>query len=178
MKKIIKTLLLSAVILGTAIGCQETGSSTQTSNNTSSNDTSSISESRTSSSPFESSTTSSISSSSTSSSSSSSVAPTLTGITLDTTNVKKYYRYGQTLDLTGLVVTANYSNNTTETVTDYTTSVAVGTELKENTKIVVTYKNFTDEFTVEVDYGCLGLNHDIIEGKRYLKQERRCFRFI
>ena len=91
----------------------------------------------------------------------------LNGISLDTTNVKKYYRYGQTLDLTGLVVTANYSNNTTETVTDYTTSVAVGTELKENTKIVVTYKNFTDEFTVEVDYGCLGLNHDIIEGKRY-----------
>ena len=91
----------------------------------------------------------------------------LNGIALDTTNVKKYYRYGQTLDLTGLVVTANYSNNTTETVTDYTTSVAVGTELKENTKIVVTYKNFTDEFTVEVDYGHLELNHDIIEGKRY-----------
>jgi len=91
----------------------------------------------------------------------------LNGITLDTTNVKKYYRYGQTLDLTGLVVTANYSNNTTEAVTDYTTSVAVGTELKENTKIVVTYKNFTDEFTVEVDYGNLEFNHDIIEGKSY-----------
>ena len=92
MKKIIKALLLSAVILGSAVGCQETNSSTSTSSNPSSSDTSSISESRTSSSPFSSDTSSSISSSS-----SSSVAPTLAGITLDTANVKKSYEQGESL---------------------------------------------------------------------------------
>ena len=152
MKKIIKTLLLSAVILGTAIGCQETGSSTQTSNNTSSNDTSSTSESRTSSSPFESSTTSSISSSSGSSSSSSSVAPTLTGIALDTANVKKSYEQGETLDLTGLVVTANYSNNNNEVVTNYSTTPANGAKLDTVGAIPVTvaYKTATASFNVIV----------------------------
>ena len=90
----------------------------------------------------------------------------LNGITLDTTNVKKYYHYGQTLDLTGLVVTANYSNNTSEAVTDYTTSVAAGSELSRTTKIIVTYKTFTDEFTVEVDFGTLKYNTEY-EGKAY-----------
>lgn len=88
----------------------------------------------------------------------------LTGITLDTKNVKKYYRYGQTLDLTGLVVTANYSNYTTETVTDYTTSVANGTTLKENTKVVITYGLYTSEFSVEVDHGYIQFNNEYIEG--------------
>ena len=88
----------------------------------------------------------------------------LTGITLDTTNVKKYYHYGQALDLTGLVVTANYSNNTKETVTDYTTSVANGTTLKENTKVVITYGLYTSEFSVEVDHGYIQFNNEYIEG--------------
>ena len=151
MKKIIKALLLSAVILGTAVGCQETNSSTSTSSNPSSSDTSSISESRTSSSPFSSDTSSSISSSSTSSSSSS-VAPTLTGITLDTANVKKSYEQGESLDLTGLVVTANYSDNTSEAVTNYTTNPANGAKLDTVGAIPVTvaYKTATSSFNVIV----------------------------
>lgn len=89
----------------------------------------------------------------------------LTGITLDTTNVKKYYRYGQTLDLTGLVVIANYSNNTSEVVTDYTTNFANGAVLNEifSATIVVTYGHLTSEFSVEVDYGDLILNEEYIE---------------
>ena len=160
MKKIIKALLLSAVILGSAVGCQETNSSTSASSNPSSSDTSSISESRTSSSPFSSDTSSSISSSSTSSSvpssssstSSSSVAPTLTGITLNTENVKKTYVQGEALDLTGLVVTANYSDNTSEAVTNYTTNPANGTALNNTGAIPVTvaYGRFTNFFNVIV----------------------------
>ena len=147
MKKIIKALLLSAVILGSAVGCQETNSSTSTSSNPSSSDTSSISESRTSSSPFSSDTSSSISSSS-----SSSVAPTLAGITLDTANVKKSYEQGESLDLTGLVVTANYSDNISETVTNYTTNPANGAKLDTVGAIPVTvaYKTATASFNVIV----------------------------
>ena len=147
MKKIIKALLLSAVILGSAVGCQETNSSTSTSSNPSSSDTSSISESRTSSSPFSSDTSSSISSSS-----SSSVAPTLAGITLDTANVKKSYEQGESLDLTGLVVTANYSDNTSEAVTNYTTNPANGAKLDTVGAIPVTvaYKTATSSFNVIV----------------------------
>ena len=147
MKKIIKALLLSAVILGSTVGCQETNSSTSTSSNPSSSDTSSISESRTSSSPFSSDTSSSISSSS-----SSSVAPTLAGITLDTANVKKSYEQGESLDLTGLVVTANYSDNTSEAVTNYTTNPANGAKLDTVGAIPVTvaYKTATASFNVIV----------------------------
>ena len=151
MKKIIKALLLGAVILGTAVGCQETNSSTSTSSNPSSSDTSSISESRTSSSPFSSDTSSSISSSSISNSSSS-VAPTLAGITLDTANVKKSYEQGESLDLTGLVVTANYSDNTSEAVTNYTTNPANGAKLDTVGAIPVTvaYRTATASFNVIV----------------------------
>ncbi len=95
--------------------------------------------------------TSSISSST--SSTSSSIIPTVTGISLNTDNVKKAYNYGDTLNLAGLVVTANYSNNTTTEVTNYTTNIANGSELKtvgEN-DIVVTYLTFTASFKITVN---------------------------
>ena len=112
MKKLIKTLLLGAVVIGMAVGCQDTGSSSITSSTPSSSNTSSAITSSTSditSSITSSSNSSSSASSSSSSSSSSSVAPTLTGITLNTENVKKTYVQGEALDLTGLVVTAKIS---------------------------------------------------------------------
>ena len=95
--------------------------------------------------------TSSISSST--SSTSSSIIPTVTGISLNTDNVKKEYNYGDTLNLAGLVVTASYSNNTTTEVTNYTTNIANGSELKtvgEN-DIVVTYLTFTASFKITVN---------------------------
>ena len=159
MKKLIKTLLLGAVVIGMAVGCQDTGSSsitnsTPSSSNTSSaitSSTSDITSSITSSSNSSSSTSSSVPSSS-SSTSSSSVAPTLSGITLDTTNVKKSYIQGEALDLTGLVVTANYSDNTSEAVTNYTTNPANGTALNNTGAIPVTvaYGRFTNFFNVIV----------------------------
>ena len=80
------------------------------------------------------------------------VSAKLTGIAISTDNVKKEYEQGEALDLTGLVVTAQYSDNTTANVTDYTTNPANGTvfnEIKEET-ITVSYNNFNETFKVNV----------------------------
>lgn len=80
------------------------------------------------------------------------VSAKLTGIAINTDNVKKEYEQGEALDLTGLVVTAQYSDNTTANVTDYTTNPANGTvfnEIKEET-ITVSYNNFNETFKVNV----------------------------
>lgn len=45
---------------------------------------------------------------------------TLSDITLDTTNVKKEFEFGEQFSYSGLVVTASYSNGTSKTVTGYT----------------------------------------------------------
>lgn len=144
MKKNIKLLLLVAMATGVMVGCNDT---TSTSNNTSSSDTSLPSDSRSGDNP-----STSIPPVSSTSSSSTSVAPTLTGITLDTANVKKTYEQGEKLDLTGLVVTANYSDNTTEVVTNYTTNPANGATLNNTGAIPVTiaYGTVTNSFSVIV----------------------------
>ena len=161
MKKFIKSLLLGTVIIGMAVACQDTPVSSNTSStsssNTSSTVTSSSSEILTSSiasSSISSSSTSSSATSSSSSSSSSSVAPapTLTGITLNTDNVKKNYYTGEALDLTGLVVTATYSDNSTTPVTSYVTNPTNGTVLNTigEQKVTVTYDQKTADFKVTV----------------------------
>lgn len=153
-KSLIKSILLGAITLGMMIGCNEPAStsSSLTPSSTPSSTISSSSSEITSSTTTSSSDSSSSTSSSSSSSSSSSVAPTLTGITLDTTSVKKSYIQGEALDLTGLVVTANYSDNTTEVVTNYTTNPANGAALNNTGAIPVTvaYGRFSDSFNVIV----------------------------
>ena len=165
-KTLIKSILLGAMTLGMMIGCNEPSSSTSNSITPNSTTSSTVSSSSseitssitTSSSDSSSSTSSSISSSNTSSSSSSSSSssvaptPTLTGITLDTANVKKAYVQGEALDLTGLVVTANYSDNTNEVVTNYTTNPANGAVLNNTGAIPVTvaYERATNSFNVIV----------------------------
>ena len=160
---LVKSILLGAITLGMMIGCNETTSSSSTSLVPSSNTSSIISDSSSDitssiiSSSFtttssSTSNSSSSASSSSSSSSSSSVAPTLTGITLDTTDVKKNYYTGEALDLTGLVVTANYSDNTTTVVTDYTSNPTNGTvfnAIREET-VTITYQGKTANFKVNV----------------------------
>jgi hypothetical protein len=63
---------------------------------------------------------------------------TLTGITLNSSSVKKNYNQNETLDLTGLVVTANYSDGTGATVTGYTSNPANGATLSTTGQITVT----------------------------------------
>ena len=91
--------------------------------------------------------------SSSSSSSSSSIAPTVTGITLDSSNVKKTYSFGDALNLAGLVVKANYSDSSSVNVTNYTTNPANGAILETHgsQKVVVTYQTFTADFAISVN---------------------------
>ena len=147
---LIKSILLGAIVIGMMVGCDD---NSQTSSQvTPSSNTSSV-VSNSSSDIISSSTTSSSISSSSTSSSSSSVAPTLTGIALDTTNVKKTYNYGDKLNLAGLVVTANYSDNSTKAVTDYTTDPANESTLNTHGEVIVkvTYQSFNEQFTITVD---------------------------
>ena len=174
MKQSLKVLVLGCMTIGALAGCEwgESSKSSQKSDSHSSEITSTL---PTSSSDSTQSTTSSIDSSnssvstsssttslptsSSSSSSSTSVAPVITGITLNTNNVKKDYLHGDKLDLTGLVVTANYDNNTTEAVNNYTTNPANGAELNTvgAVKVTVTYLTFTADFNITVSAKLTGI---------------------
>ena len=141
MKQSLKMLVLGCMTIGALAGCdwgKPSGTSQESSGHSSiststlptSSDVSSTSTTQSSlpsssttsnSSASTSSSTTSVPTSSSTTSSSTSVAPVVTGITLNTDNVKKEYFDGDKLDLTGLVVTAQYSNDTAVNVTDYTT---------------------------------------------------------
>ena len=138
MKKIIKALLLSAVILGTAVGCQDTGSSEPISYSAS------TSESRSSDNPF--------TSSMTSSSTTGLATVVLTDITLNVLNVKRAYEQGEALDLTGLVVTAKYSDGSSKPITDYAVNPANGTLLNTigEVTVTVTYGDYSKSFKVNI----------------------------
>ena len=83
-------------------------------------------------------------------------APTLTGIALDTALVKKAYVQNEQLNLTGLVVIANYSDSTSAPVTTFTTDPVHGATLSETETITVTVSyteglvTKTDNFTITV----------------------------
>ena len=75
-------------------------------------------------------------------------AATLDSITVEGPD-KTEYEVGEELDLTGLTVVANYSDGTTETVTDYEVSGFDSTTAGEKT-VTVTYQDKTATFTVTV----------------------------
>ena len=67
-----------------------------------------------------------------------------------TTNPNKTaYEEGEKFDKTGMVVTAVYSDNSKETVTDYTYT-PTGSLTKNDTKITITYKDKTATVTITV----------------------------
>jgi len=82
---------------------------------------------------------------------------TLTGITLNTASVKTAYNQNEPLDLSGLVVTASYSDSTSAAVTGYTSSPANGATLSTTETITVTISYTegavarTNTFTVTVN---------------------------
>ncbi len=76
-------------------------------------------------------------------------AATVTEIEVSTLPAKTEYAVGDTLDTTGMVVTATYSDGTTETVTDYTVSDVDMTTAGTKT-VTVTYEGKTTEFTITV----------------------------
>jgi len=77
---------------------------------------------------------------------------TLSGIMLKTTSVKKVYDLNDELDLSGLVVTANYSDGTSKAVADYTASPAKGATLSKSgtTTVSISYTTETASFDIDV----------------------------
>ena len=102
--------------------------------------------------PSSSSSSSTSSPASSSSSSSSSVAPTAVSLSVNLDNVKTAYTRGEALNLTGIVVTATFSDGTSRAVHSYTTNPANGTVLDQvgEKEVVVTYKEATTSFKVTV----------------------------
>lgn len=76
----------------------------------------------------------------------------LSAITITTQPDKTSYSAGETLDLTGLVVTAIYENETSAEVTGYTTSPAQGDVLSEEGQVTVTVSYTEDGATVTADF--------------------------
>ena len=75
----------------------------------------------------------------------------LTGIEITSAPNKTAYFVGDEFVADGLVVTANYNNNTSEPVTDYTTDAAeVLSAAGENKDVTVTYEEKTATFKVNV----------------------------
>lgn len=83
-------------------------------------------------------------------------AVTLSSIDVTTPPTKVAYTVGDTLDLTGIVVTAQYSDDTTAAVTGFTTDPAAGSTLDTVGTITITVSytaegvTKTDTFDVEV----------------------------
>ena len=77
---------------------------------------------------------------------------TLTGITLNTTSVKKAYNQNEQLDLSDLIVTAAYSNSTSAAVTGYTSSPANGATLSTTGTITITVSYTEGAVTKTADF--------------------------
>lgn len=195
MKRVIKTILLGTAILGVVIACDSNdvksssslaqsssvlSSAISSSEESSSSLVSSSSETRSSSvfssslmpsssSSLPSSSSSIPQSSSSSLASSSSIAPTLTGISLNTNNIKKSYHINEQLSLVNLVVTANYSNGSANTINNYSSNPRDGAVLSTagEQKVIISYENFSDYFMVNVDAGTAVVNTDNVKKNYY-----------
>ncbi len=77
----------------------------------------------------------------------------LTGITINTNQVRKVYDLNEGLDLTGLTVKANYQDGTAKTITGYTTDPANGAILSEEggKTVTVTYIEGDATYTASFD---------------------------
>ena len=89
-------------------------------------------------------------------SSSSNPSPlSVSSIDVDATNVKKEYFTGEALDLTGLVVTATYSDGSTNSVNNYDSDPAEGTVFTEagEKTVTISFGGQSDSFSVTVSQG-------------------------
>ena len=77
-------------------------------------------------------------------------APTLTSITLDTSSVQKEFTVGDTFNYTGLVVTAHYSDNSSEVVTPTSVSSPNMSTAGQKT-VVVTYETESETYEITVN---------------------------
>ena len=96
-------------------------------------------------------------------STSTSLAPVMNGISINADNVKKEYLNGDALDLTGLVVTVNYSDGSSAPVTNFTTSPAHGATLNGHgaQTVTVSYETFSASFDVNVGVKLVDITLDV-----------------
>ena len=82
--------------------------------------------------------------------SSGSSSPTLTGITLDTTNVKTAFTVNESFTYSGLVVTANYSDSSSETISSGYTVSTPDLSSTGNKTVTVTYSGQSANYQITV----------------------------
>ena len=137
MKKLLKTLLLGSLMFTSLIGCDKEETGSGDNNN-------------------ENNTTDNIQ-----------ADPVLTGITINTIATKTTYTYGDTLDLSGLSVVANYDDNSTVGIKDYVTNPTNGFKLEQvgNVTVTVTYEGKSGTFDVTVDKALVSIELDSTNAK-------------
>lgn len=74
----------------------------------------------------------------------------VTSIDIDTTNVPKQFEVGDTFSYTGLVVTANYNDSTSSTISSGYSVSQPDMTTTGNKNITVTYEGCTDAYTINV----------------------------
>ena len=79
-----------------------------------------------------------------------SVTPTLSSITLDTSSVQKSFNVNDTFNYSGLVVTAHYSDSSTQTITTGYTVSSPDMSTAGSKTITVTYSGKTATYTITV----------------------------
>ena len=80
-----------------------------------------------------------------------SVTPTLSSITLDTSSVQKSFNVNDTFNYSGLVVTAHYSDSSTQTITTGYTVSSPDMSTAGSKTITVTYSGKTATYTITVN---------------------------
>ncbi len=96
---------------------------------------------------------------------------TLVGIALDTQSIKRHYNVGDAVETSGLIVTANYSDGSSEEVTDYIIDNPI-LDSEGSTSVIVKYQDQSADFTVFAvkPRVLLGISLDIEAVKRNFKE--------
>ena len=87
----------------------------------------------------------------------------LVGISVNADNMRKEYSYGDTLNLAGLEVSANFSDNSSEPVTNYVTDPANGATLNTHgaQNVAVSYQGFSENIGISVAAVPTGIALDV-----------------
>jgi len=97
--------------------------------------------------------------------------PTITGITIKTQPTKAEYWVGESLDTTGLTLTATYSDGSTQEITEGFSVTGFDSATAGEKTVTVTYEGFTATFTVTVNETVIDENAPkiVLESKKVVK---------
>lgn len=95
----------------------------------------------------------------------------ITSIEIDTTNAKTEYYQNEYVDKSGITATVNYSDGTSETVTDGFVFTDFSTAKVGETQVTVTYRGASAQFTINVKHREIQFNSS---GYAYLTSNSEC----